>query len=127
MSHSPLKPVRMILESSGDLEWARLVGAGGPPLRPPLLAWRFKTPDPVIEGRLVHAVESYAGTTDWCVRKEGRNWVLRMRAFLEFARGFGSDVDASERFGVEYPAETATAHSDASALAEHIRELMPRR
>ena len=58
MIHSPLKPVRTILESLGELEWARLVGAGEPPLRPPLLVWRFKAANPVIEERLVRAVES---------------------------------------------------------------------
>jgi len=50
--------------------------------------------------------------------------VLGVRAFFEFARGFRTDVDASERFGIVYPVETAMAHSDASALAEHIQAVV---
>lgn len=97
-----------VLEVVDEIEWARCVG-GDDPLRAPFIVWRFKNPIQDTEERIVDAVKTYSGATEWTIKKGPRNWVIEPAAFDKFARNFRLDVDAKDRFGIEFPSETRTA------------------
>jgi hypothetical protein len=122
---SPMKAVLDVLGALDEIEWARFVG-GTEPLRPPYVAWRFKRPDAAMEARIVEAVRSWRGLTEWAMNKGDRNWVIEPAAFATYAANFRVDVEASRQFGIEFPSETRAALEDASSLAEHLRaRLLP--
>jgi hypothetical protein len=118
---SPAKAVRDVLEFQGELEWARCVGSVEP-LRPPFVAWRFKTPDESAEKRIEEAVRCYAGLVEWVVDKGERNRVLQPAAFRTYARTFRSDGEALQQFALEFPSETHAALEDIASLAAYLRE-----
>jgi hypothetical protein len=122
-----MKPVLDVLALLGEIEWARPVGSEAPEtLRPPFLAWRFKSPEPQTEAAIVRAVEMYKGQASWVIEKGERNWVIGPAEFQKFSRGFRRDVEALQAFGQEFPSETRTALADATRLAEYLRrELLP--
>lgn len=118
-----MKAILEVLRALDEIEWARCVG-GDEPLRPPFIAWRFKTPSADAEARIVKAVRTYSGATEWTIKKGERNWVIEPVAFESFARGFRLDIEAIQRFGMEFPFETRTALADASGLAGHLRKAL---
>ncbi|HYQ01541.1 MAG TPA: hypothetical protein VER96_22865 [Polyangiaceae bacterium] len=118
-----MKAVLDVLVALDELEWARCVG-GDEPLRPPYVAWRFKIPDKDVEMRIVDAVNTYNGPTEWTISKGRRNWVIGPLAFEKFAKDFRVDVEASRQFGRKFPSETRKALSDASVLAGHLRKVL---
>ena len=120
---SPIKAVLDVLIALDEVEWARFVG-GDEPLRPPYVAWRFKIPDESLEARIVDAVKTYDGRTEWTISKGRRNWVIGPLAFDKFAKSFQVDVEASRQFGREFPSETREALSDATELARHLRKVL---
>jgi len=120
---SPMKAVLDILASQGDLEWTRCVG-GIEPLRPPFVAWRYKTPDEQTEKRIVEAVRSYVSPVEWTVRKGERNWVIEPATFRTYATRFRVDVEALQRFGEEFPSETNAALNDVAGLAAHLQKTL---
>jgi hypothetical protein len=120
-----MRAVLDVLSALGEVEWVRCVG-GTVPLRPPFVAWRFKTPDRTTEERIVEAVQSYRGSTAWVMRKGERNWVIEPADFAAYATKFRVDVEALQSFGTECPSETRQALEDATNLANYLRErLLP--
>jgi hypothetical protein len=115
-----MKAVLEVLSAVGEVEWVRCVG-GIAPLRPPFVAWRFKTPDRTTEDRIVDAVQSYRGATVWRISKGERNWVIEPADFATYARRFRVDVNALQSFGAECPSDTLRALEDAFHLANHLR------
>ena len=118
---SSMKMVLDVLASLGDLEWARCVG-GLEPLRPPLVAWRFRNPDESTNERIVKATTSYTGLVEWVADKGARNWVIQPAMFQTYAMNFRTDGEALQRFAVEHPSETYAALDDIAALAAHLQK-----
>ena len=121
----PIKAVLEVLALLKDIEWARCVGdETASSLSPPLVAWRYKTPDAKAEVKIVEAVGNYSGAMGWSVEKGDRNWVISPAEFKEFASGFRLDVDAFRAFGAQYPSRTRLALADAVPLAAHLRRIL---
>lgn len=123
MSRSPISAVLDVLGAIDEIEWARCVG-GDDPLRPPFVAWRFKNPRQDVEAMIAEAVVAYSGPTEWTINKGERNWVIEPAKFRQFARNFRLDTEASQRFGIEFPAETQAALYDAAEFAAYLRRAL---
>ena len=110
----------------GKIEWSRCVGTYNPGMVPipPMVAWRFQTPKDEIESAIVAAVETYRGAVKWTIFKGDRNWVIEPAALAAFVRNFRVDANAFERFGLEFPSETAAATDDIPNLVNHLRTVL---
>ena len=120
-----MKEVLNILKIVGDLEWVRCLSDDpSPPLRPPLLVWRFKVRDEDRDARIAACVGAYRGDVEWTIWKGERNWVIEPKDFREWGRHFRVDVEALHAYGAKYPERTKEAHADAIRLAAFVRSAL---
>lgn len=120
-----MKAVLDVLAALGELEWARPVGDVDP-LRPPLIAWRFKYADERITASILDAVRAYRGSVEWSMTRGDRNCVIEPAPFKRYAADFRVDVDALSKFAAERPNDARAFLEDVPRFAEHLRRsLMP--
>lgn len=116
-----------VIRDFGELGWSRgsvVIKKEEDLKHPPVIAWRYKEPNPKIEQAIVDAVNSFPGSVDWEIRFCGRNWVIAPRRVREFreTREFKVDIEALRTLANEEPKLGEMANKDISRLAEHIRK-----
>jgi hypothetical protein len=122
--NTAMKAVLDVIRARSEVEWARAVG-GLEPLRPPLVAWRFKdASDETTATSISDALRIYRGPVEWVMSRGARNWVIEPARFHRYATDFRVDVDALSTFAAEYPEEVRTYIDDVPRLAEHLRRAL---
>lgn len=115
-----------VLSELADVEWARSGSAQDWPdqfRQPPLIVWRFKSPNGPLEASIKKAVEGFRGEVEWEAYFGRRNWVIapkRVRQFLA-EHSYRTDAEALNALAEDDPSFGESANRDVPRLAEHIR------
>ena len=120
------REVLNLLESFGEIEWARwgIVDGKEENLKfPPVVVWRYKKRNENLERLIIDAVSSFNGNVQWEMRLSTRNWIITPKRVLQTMdkRRYKRGPEAIVALANEDPEFGEKANEDLPRLAEHIK------
>ena len=126
------REVLNLLESFGEIEWARwgTIDGNEENLKfPPVVVWRYKKRDENLERLIVEAVNSFHGNVQWEIRLTTRNWIVTPKRVLQIMdeRQYYRGSQAIVALANEAPEFGEKANEDLPRIAAHIKRAVEQR